>query len=80
MEPGVRISQYIHESCQYEDGLPQNSVSAMAQTPDGYLWLGTQEGLAPFDGVAFTVFGPDTDPAFATSDIIQLTTSQDGTL
>jgi ligand-binding sensor domain-containing protein/signal transduction histidine kinase len=38
-------------------GLPQNSVNAIAQTPDGYLWVGTRDGLARFDGVRFTVFG-----------------------
>ncbi len=38
-------------------GLPQNSVTAMTQTRDGYLWLGTRDGLARFDGVRFKVFG-----------------------
>ncbi len=38
-------------------GLPQNTVNAMLQTRDGYLWLGTQAGLARFDGVRFTVLG-----------------------
>jgi len=37
-----------------EDGLPQSSVTAIAQTPDGYLWLGTQVGLVRFDGVRFS--------------------------
>jgi ligand-binding sensor domain-containing protein/signal transduction histidine kinase len=41
-------------------GLPQNTVNAIVQTPDGYLWVGTRDGLARFDGVRFTVFGlPD---------------------
>lgn len=39
-----------------QDGLPQNTVTAIAQSPDGYLWLGTHGGLARFDGVRFTVF------------------------
>ena len=39
-----------------EHGLPQNSVSAIVQTRDGYIWFGTQEGLVRFDGVRFTVF------------------------
>ena len=38
-------------------GLPQNTVNAIAQTRDGYLWLATREGLARFDGVRFRVFG-----------------------
>ncbi|HZM05356.1 MAG TPA: two-component regulator propeller domain-containing protein, partial [Candidatus Saccharimonadales bacterium] len=36
-----------------EDGLPNNSVHAMAQSPEGYLWIGTRHGLARFDGVHF---------------------------
>jgi ligand-binding sensor domain-containing protein/signal transduction histidine kinase len=39
---------------QTDEGLPQNSVTALAQTPEGYLWVGTREGLARFDGVRFT--------------------------
>ncbi|MGC3960661.1 MAG: two-component regulator propeller domain-containing protein [Verrucomicrobiota bacterium] len=40
---------------QTDEGLPQNSVTALAQTPDGYLWVGTRGGLARFDGIRFTV-------------------------
>ena len=40
-----------------EAGLPQNTVNAIVQTRDGYLWLGTRDGLARFDGVHFTAFG-----------------------
>lgn len=39
---------------QTDDGLPRNSVQAVAQTPDGFLWIGTQRGLVRFDGVRFT--------------------------
>ena len=38
------------------NGLPQNTVNGVAQTPDGYLWLATFDGLARFDGVRFTIF------------------------
>ena len=41
------------------DGLPQNMISAIAQSRDGYLWLGTGEGLVRFDGVRFTIYGMD---------------------
>jgi signal transduction histidine kinase/CheY-like chemotaxis protein/ligand-binding sensor domain-containing protein len=56
LNPDKQISQYVHLAWDSDRGLPQNSVSAIVQTPDGYIWLGTQEGLARFDGVRFTVF------------------------
>jgi signal transduction histidine kinase/streptogramin lyase len=48
------IAAYKVRSWQSDDGLPQNSVYAIAQTPEGYLWVGTKEGLARFDGARFT--------------------------
>jgi signal transduction histidine kinase/ligand-binding sensor domain-containing protein len=42
-----------------DDGLPQNSVAAIAKDHDGFLWLATQEGLVRFDGVEFRVFGSE---------------------
>ena len=55
LDPALQITQYVHDVWQAKDGLPQNSVYAVTQTRDGYLWLGTQEGLVRFDGVRFTV-------------------------
>jgi ligand-binding sensor domain-containing protein len=46
--------KYIARSWQTEDGLPHNYIFAVAQTRDGYLWVGTRDGLARFDGVRFT--------------------------
>lgn len=51
------LSEYSTTVWQIEDGLPSNTISAIAQTRDGYLWLGTFNGLVRFDGVRFTVFG-----------------------
>ncbi|MBE7498233.1 MAG: PAS domain S-box protein [Verrucomicrobiaceae bacterium] len=48
---------FIVKSWTSADGLPQNTVTAIAQTQDGYLWLGTHAGLARFDGVRFVHFG-----------------------
>jgi ligand-binding sensor domain-containing protein len=56
--PNPSRHPYLHTVWTTEHGLPQNSVTAITQTPDGYLWLGTFGGLARFDGVKFTV-----DPA-----------------
>jgi ligand-binding sensor domain-containing protein/signal transduction histidine kinase len=47
------VAQYGMRTWQIEEGLPQNSVCAIAQTRDGYLWVGTREGLTRFDGVRF---------------------------
>src|SRR5690349_9724050 len=45
-----------------DDGLPQNSVIAMTQTRDGYLWLGTREGLVRYDGFSFRTFDENNTP------------------
>ncbi len=50
------MGRFVHQSWQNAQGLPQNSVLAIAQTPDRYLWLGTEEGLVRFDGMRFTSF------------------------
>lgn len=48
--------QYITNFYQIEDGLPQNTVNTIFQTKDGYLWIGTQAGIARFDGIEFKPF------------------------
>ena len=54
---GVGAQQLTFRSWQREQGLPQNSVRALAQTRDGYLWVGSEDGVARFDGVRFASFG-----------------------
>ena len=61
------FAQYRFDNWTTEQGLPQNSVLAIAQTRDGYLWLATFNGLVRFDGVRFTVFDKNNTPAFKTS-------------
>ncbi len=55
-----------------EGGLPQNAVIAMVQTQDGYLWLGTLNGLVRFDGLRFTVFDESNTPGLSSSRIVKL--------
>jgi signal transduction histidine kinase/streptogramin lyase len=52
--------------------LPQSSIISMVQTHDGYLWLGTRNGLARFDGVHFTVFDESTAPNMSSIQIVKL--------
>lgn len=80
LEPQKPVTQYVHDAWRTEDGLPQNSVLAIAQTPDGYLWLATQEGLARFDGVRFTVFDKNNTQAIRNNYIQALCAARDGSL
>ena len=74
------INEYVHNSWRTEDGLPQNSVQAILHTRDGYLWLGTQEGLARFNGINFTVFNKEHTPSFRHNDVRTLFEDNQGTL
>ena len=80
LDPNRAISQYVHDVWQSEDGLPQNSVESMAQTNDGYLWLGTLEGLVRFDGLRFTVFDKDNTKGINNNWIHVLCEDREGTL
>lgn len=63
-----------------ENGLPQNTINAIVQTPDGYLWVGTFGGLARFDGVQFTVFNTSNTSALKSNRITALHVSREGKL
>lgn len=63
-----------------EDGLPHLSVTSLAQTSDGYIWVGTLAGLARFDGVKFKVFTPQNCPQLPKSRIGRLFTNSEGAL
>ncbi|MEZ4428978.1 MAG: two-component regulator propeller domain-containing protein [Nannocystaceae bacterium] len=64
LDPSRAITQYHARAWTTEDGLPQSSVEAVAQTPDGYLWLGTQEGLVRFDGARMLIYDKRSTAAF----------------
>jgi signal transduction histidine kinase/CheY-like chemotaxis protein/ligand-binding sensor domain-containing protein len=74
------LAEYSRRAWTPVDGLPQNSVQAIQQTTDGYLWFGTQEGLARFDGAGFTIFNKATTPAFKADNIAALLVARDGSL
>ena len=80
LDPSGAITQYGLSVWTTDNGLPQSSVNAIAQTRDGYLWFGTQEGLARFDGARFTIFDKRNTPALETHHINALMVARDGTL
>lgn len=56
LDPERPFNFYLHDHWGIEEDLPQSSVMAIVQTPDGYIWLASQEGLVRFNGKFFTVF------------------------
>jgi ligand-binding sensor domain-containing protein len=80
LDPKKAITQYVHNAWTTEDGLPQNSILSIAQTRDGYLWVGTWGGLARFDGVRFTVFDRGNTPALKNNYIYALYEDSEGSL
>ncbi|AFL89146.1 fused histidine kinase/response regulator [Terriglobus roseus DSM 18391] len=69
LSPTSSPQRYSVQGWNTESGLPQNSVHAMLQTTDGYLWMATENGLARFNGYQYRVFGRETQPQLAGNDI-----------
>jgi signal transduction histidine kinase/ligand-binding sensor domain-containing protein len=78
-EPVRSLSQLYHTSWTTRDGAPPD-VSAFAQTPDGYLWLGGIAGLFRFDGVRFVPYQPAAADAEAVVNVTRLLVTRDGRL
>ncbi len=71
---------YVIRAWQSAEGMPENSATSIAQTPDGYLWVGTFSGLTRFDGTELELI---TDPAAGltpTAGVVALKVTQDGRL
>lgn len=73
-------ADFLARRWQVEEGLPQNSVNCFAQTPDGYLWMGTFNGLVRFDGLRFTVYDAGNTPSLVSSRIVRLFCDREGQL
>ena len=80
LEPTTPLANYGRQSWVMENGLPQNTVQALVQTRDGFIWLGTEVGLVSFDGNGFTVFDRNSTPALPGSDVRCLLATGDGSL
>src|SRR5579859_5454495 len=72
--------RYVSRIWRSQDGLPENRIRALAQTPDGYLWIATSSGLARFDGVRFVVNIRLNTPSMTDDNIRDLAVARDGSL
>lgn len=70
----------VQRSWTTENGLPQNTIYALAQTADGYLWIGSEGGLARFDGFHFAVFNRSNTRAIMKNSVTSLCPDRDGSL
>ena len=73
-------ADYLVDKWDTEDSLPSSTVTSIAQTPDGYLWVGTYNGLARFDGARFVTFDPVNQPALTQTRVQGLSLDANGTL
>jgi len=80
LDPNRTIAQYAHAAWGSEQGLPHTTVAAILQTRDGYLWFGTELGLARFDGVRFVVFDRKNTPELKSNVVRALAEDSEGTL
>src|SRR6516162_11425489 len=65
LDPALDISQYAHTAWKVREGFTKGTIVSIAQTPDGYLWLGTEFGLLRFDGVRSVPWQPPSGRPFA---------------
>jgi ligand-binding sensor domain-containing protein/signal transduction histidine kinase len=80
LDPKKALTQYNLDVWTVDDGLPQNTVTALQQGQDGYLWIGTFGGLARFDGARFATFDKSSAPALPNSGVHALLPDKNGGL
>jgi len=80
LDPSLDISQYAHTAWKVREGFIRGTIFAIAQTPDGYLWLGTESGLARFDGVQAVPWQPPNGEQLPSNFVQELLVARDGTL
>jgi signal transduction histidine kinase/ligand-binding sensor domain-containing protein len=80
LNPSLDISQYAHKAWRVSEGFAKGVIRAIAQTPDGYLWVGTDFGLQRFDGVRAVPWQPPTGERLPSADVRRLLAARDGRL
>src|ERR1700758_800112 len=74
LDPTLDVNQYAHTAWRIREGFTKGYIHAIAQTPDGYLWLGTEFGLLRFDGVRAVSWTPPSGEQLLSNDILSLQT------
>jgi signal transduction histidine kinase/ligand-binding sensor domain-containing protein len=80
LNPALDVSQYAHTAWKIRDGFTKGVINSIAQTPDGYLWLGTEFGLVRFDGIQRVAWTPPAGEQLPSSNISKLLVTRDGRL
>src|SRR5215471_8639698 len=80
LDPSLDINQYAHTAWTVREGFSKGAIISIAQTPDGYIWLGTEFGLLRFDGARTVAGQPPGGQHLSSNQIFSLLTARDGTL
>src|SRR6185295_9949555 len=80
LDPRLDAAQYAHTSWKISDGFVRGRITAIAQAPDGYLWLGTDAGLVRFDGIKAVSWQSPRNASLPSDQISSLLVARDGTL
>ena len=80
LDPSLDINQYAHKAWAIREGFSKGVINSIAQTPDGYLWLGTEFGLLRFDGIQAVPWSPPGPQVLPGSFVNALFAARDGTL
>ena len=80
LDPSLDVNQYAHTAWKVREGFGKGAIYSITQTPDGYLWLGTEFGLLRFDGVRTMPWQPPANQHLPPGSIYSLVAARDVTL
>jgi len=80
VDPAKHLTQFAHNAWRLQDGFLNNPPVAITQTSDGYIWIGTADGIMQFDGATFARWSPERGPQLPSSEVIRLRATHDGSV
>jgi signal transduction histidine kinase/ligand-binding sensor domain-containing protein len=80
LDPDRALGQYIVTRWDSRDSFPGGAINAIAQTPDGYLWIGAENGLVRFDGISFRLIDHANSPSLPSGQVLGLVVDAEGAL